>query len=113
LAGNLQIKIVDNPSIPTLMEQLEQLPYHLRAPRFRWAALAIDLDPGETQSLQQLVLDSRCPMKVRNKARLLLGLHRREPIHDLCVELHMDRRTLYRTATNLIDRRQRQALYAA
>jgi hypothetical protein len=95
------------------MERLEQLPYHLRAPRLRWAALAIDLEPAEAQSLQQLMMDSRCPMKVRNKARLLLGLHRREPIHDLCVELHMDRRTLYRTATDLIDRRHRQALYAA
>lgn len=95
------------------MERLDQLPYHLRAPRLRWAALAIDLDPGETQSLQQLVLDARRPIKLRNKARLLLGLHRREPIHDLCEELHMDRRTLYRTATDLIDRRHRQALYAA
>lgn len=95
------------------MERLDPLPYHLRAPRLRWAALAIDLEPGETQSLQQLMMDARRPMKVRNKARLLLGLHRREPLHDLCAELHMDRRTLYRTATDLIDHRHRQALYAA
>ena len=95
------------------MERLDQLPYHLRAPRLRWAALAIDLEPGETQSLQLLMTDTRRPMKLRTKARLLLGLHRREPIHDLCEELLMDRRTLYRTATDLIDRRHRQALYAA
>lgn len=95
------------------MERIDQLPYHLRAPRLRWAALAIDLDAGETQSLQLLMADARRPIKVRTKARLLLGLHRREPIHDLCEELHMDRRTLYRTATDLMDRRHRQALYAA
>jgi len=95
------------------MERLDQLPYHLRAPRLRWAALAIDLEPGEAQSLQLVMTDTRRPLKLRAKARLLLGLHRREPIHDLCEELHMDRRTLYRTATDLIDRRHRQALYAA
>jgi hypothetical protein len=95
------------------MERLDQLPYHLRAPRLRWAALAIDLEPGEAQSLQLVMTDTRRPMKLRAKARLLLGLHRREPIHELCEELHMDRRTLYRTATDLIDRRHRQALYAA
>ena len=95
------------------MERLDHLPYHLRAPRLRWAALAIDLEPSEAQSLQLVMTDTRRPMKLRAKARLLLGLHRREPIHELCEELHMDRRTLYRTATDLIDRRHRQALYAA
>ena len=95
------------------MKHFDQLPYHLRAPRLRWAALAIDLEPSEVQCLQVLMTDSRRPLKLRAKARLLLGLHRREPIHDLCEELHMDRRTLYRTATDLMDRRHRQALYAA
>jgi len=95
------------------MKHLDQLPYHLRAPRLRWAALAIDLELSEVQSLQVLMTDSRRPLKLRAKARLLLGLYRREPIHDLCEELHMDRRTLYRTATDLMDRRLRQALYAS
>lgn len=92
------------------MNELEALPYHLRAPRLRWAALAINLEPAEMLSLQDVVTNADRPAKLRKRARLLLGLHRREPIHDLCKLLQMDRRTLYRTATDLISKSRRQEL---
>ena len=77
------------------------LPYHLRAPRLRWVALALDLSQDEVCAFELMTSDPSQPLKVRNKAAILLGLHRRLPIHDLCEELHMDRRTLFRAASEL------------
>ena len=63
------------------------LPYHLRAPRLRWAALAIDLDRDEALSFHLVATDPSQPLKVRTAASLVLGLHQRKPIANLCEEL--------------------------
>lgn len=85
------------------------LPYHLRSPRLRWAALAIDLAEPEVRVFKAMAADLRLSNKLRAKARMLLGLHQRVPLHDLCLELHMDRRTLFRSASDLAERDQREA----
>jgi len=87
------------------------LPYHLRSPRLRWASLAIDLDPFEVASLRQLAAETHYSPREQLHARLLLGLHHRVPIHDLCVRLDMDRRTLFRLASELIEKRARLHRY--
>lgn len=87
------------------------LPYHLRSPRLRWATLAIDLDPSEIASLRQLATETHYSPREQLQARLLLGLHHRVPIHDLCVRLDMDRRTLFRLASELIEKRARLHRY--
>jgi hypothetical protein len=86
------------------------LPYHLRAPRLRWASLAIDLDKAEEALLKLIATDPSQEAKCRTKARLLLGLNQRLPIHDLCGELHMDRRTLFRMAQELTEADARRDL---
>lgn len=77
------------------------LPYHLRSPRLRWAALAIDLSKDEALAFHLVATDPSQPLKVRNSASLMLSLHQRRPIQELCEELHMDRRTLFRAANEL------------
>ena len=79
------------------------LPYHLRAPRLRWEVLAIDLSKDEAVAFQLLSTDPSQPMKARNQASLMLALDQRKPIHDLCEEFHMDRRTLFRFASELAE----------
>ncbi len=88
------------------------LPYHLRAARLRWSSLAIDLSEEEAITLTLMVEDPSQPVKIRTRAQLLLGLHQRVPIHDLCEDLHMDRRTLYRLATELSKPKARRELTA-
>ncbi len=80
-----------------------ELPYHLRAPRLRWAALAIDLGNEESLSFHLVATDPSQPLKVRTAASLVLGLHQRKPIAQLCEELQMDRRTLFRIASDLAE----------
>ena len=86
------------PSVP--------LPYHKRAARLRWSSLAIDLEEGEVVVLQQITEDQERPERLRLKAKLLLGLHQREAIHDLCGRLGMDRRTLFRVGSETVQELQ-------
>lgn len=86
----------------------ESLPYHMRAPRLRWAALAVDLDPDEVASLKLLAAETHYSPRERMHARLLLGLHYRESIHDLCERLEIDRRTLFRLGKELIEKRNQR-----
>jgi hypothetical protein len=88
------------------------LPYHLRAPRLRWEALAIDLSEDETVAFQLLATDPSQPLKARNQASLMLALDQRKPIHDLCEEFHMDRRTLFRLAFELAESKARHRFLA-
>jgi len=90
------------------MTTSKPLPYHLRAPRLRWASLAIDLDKSEVLALKQLADESHYSSQERQRSRLLLGLHYRTPIQELADSLDMDRRTLFRLATELIEMRNRR-----
>jgi hypothetical protein len=90
------------------MKSPDALPYHLRAPRLRWAALAVDLSPEEVTSLKLLAAETHYSPRERMHARLLLGLHFRVPIHDLCERLAIDRRTLFRLGNELIEKRNQR-----
>ncbi len=87
------------------MKRPQELPYHLRAARLRWAALAIDLDREEVIALQQIANDPGRSERSRTKAHLLLGLHHRVSIAELCERLDMDRRTLLRAGMQLTQER--------
>ena len=89
------------------------LPYHLRSLRLRWATLAIDLDSSEVASLRQLATEPHYSPREQLQARLLLGLHQRVPIHDLCERLDIDRRTLFKMASELIEKRAKVHRYRA
>lgn len=88
-----------------------ELPYHLRATRLRWEALAINLDKDEELCLKEVAENSMHSEKERRRAKLLLGLHQRIPIHDLCEILNMDRRTLFKMASELTDIRERRKFF--
>lgn len=114
MASNLLSSELATPNPPnTMATSILALPYHLRSPRLRWAALAIDLAESEVRAFKAMASDLRLPNKTRAKARMLLGLHQRVPLHDLCLELHLDRRTLFRNASELAERDQREAFIAA
>ena len=86
----------------------KNLPYHLRSARLRWAALAITLEPDELSAMQEIATDSDRSERVRTNASLLVALHNRVPIPDICDRLDLDRRTLFRVASDLIKARSRR-----
>lgn len=88
----------------------KNLPYHLRSARLRWAALAITLAPDELSAMQQIATDPDRSERVRTNARLLMFLHRRMPISEICDTLQIDRRTLFRIGTELVKARGRRGL---
>ena len=88
----------------------KNLPYHLRSARLRWAALAITLAPEELTAMKQIATDPDRAERVRSNARLLLALHNRVPITDICERLEIDRRTLFRVGSELVKARSRRQL---
>jgi hypothetical protein len=84
-----------------IMNTSSELPYHLRAPRLRWAQVAIDLSSDEELAARVLSTNASVTPKIRTKAALLLGLHMRKPIPELCAQLQLDRRTLFRMASDM------------
>lgn len=93
------------------MTAKKNLPYHLRSPRLRWAYLAITLETEELSMLHQIAANPDRAERVRSNARLLMYLHHRVPISDICDRLNIDRRTLLRVGTDLIRARSRHQLH--
>lgn len=88
----------------------KNLPYHLRSARLRWEALAITLEADELSAMQQIAADPDRSERVRSNARLLVYLHRRLPIPEICERLDIDRRTLFRVGTDLIKARSKRRM---
>ena len=93
------------------MTTKKNLPYHLRSARLRWASLAITLEPEELSAFQQIATNPDRSERVRINARMLMYLHQRVPITDICDRLDIDRRTLFRVGTNLLRARSRHQLH--
>jgi hypothetical protein len=72
----------------------KEIPYHLRAPRLRWAVFAVTLEDDELARVEAVAASSATPSQTQMMAQLLLRLHHREDLSKLCLDLHLSRRKL-------------------
>ena len=88
----------------------KDIPYHLRAPRLRWAAFAVTLEDDELTWVETVAASASDGLQAQSMARLLLGLHHREDLSKLCADLHLSRRKLLELGDRLTTQEGRRTL---
>jgi|GEM_PF-3463928 len=90
----------------------QEIPYHLRASRLRWAVFAVTLEDDELTWVETVAASSGDCLQAQSMAQLLLGLHHREDLSKLCADLHLSRRKLLDLGDRLTTQEGRRTLLA-
>ncbi len=98
--------------MPNQTKAPKEIPYHLRAPRLRWAVFAVTLEPDELARVEAVADSATASPQAQLMAQVMLRLHHREDLAKLCTDLHLTRRKLLELADRLTTQEERRKLLA-
>ncbi len=98
--------------MPAKATSNKEIPYHLRAPRLKWAAFAVTLEEEELARVQAVAANPLATPSSRMMAGMMLALHHREDITKICGQLHVTRRKLLEFGDRLATVEGRRKLLA-